>query len=76
MRYLSNTTTGILGALGADLNDTRLLKLQLTREIASLEGQLFRLKTRNDVIDYTTIETYEEMLLSRQRILETLSWDE
>ncbi len=76
MRYLSNTTTGTLGALGADLNDTRLLKLQLAREIASLEGQLFRLRTRNDVIDYTTIETYEEMLLSRQRILETLCWDE
>lgn len=76
MRHLSNTATVNSIALGADLTDTRLLKQQLAREITSLEGQLFRLRTRNDIIDYSTVQTYEEMILSRKRTLDTLLWDE
>ena len=75
-RYLSSTATASPVVLGADLNDKRLLKQQLAREISSLEGQLFRLRTRNDLIDYTTIHTYEEMIVSRQQMLNTLMWDE
>lgn len=75
-RYLSSNATANPVVLGADLNDKRLLKQQLAREISSLEGQLFRLRTRNDVIDFTTIQTYEEMIISRQHMLDTLLWDE
>lgn len=74
----SPTFSPCLGAqpLGADLNDVGLLKQQLAREITSLEGQLFRLKTRNDMIDYNTLQTYEDMIISRKRTLDGLLWDE
>lgn len=80
MRSLSGSSAqshvAVLGALGANLNDTHLLKQQLAREITSLEGQLFRLRTRNDLIDYSTLQTYEDMILSRKRTLDSLLWDE
>lgn len=64
------------GALGANLNDVSLLKQQLAREISSLEGQLYRLQSRNDLIDYSTLQTYEDMIASRIRLLDGLIWDE
>ncbi len=64
------------GALGANLNDITLLKQQLAREISSLEGQLYRLRTRNDLIDYSTLQTYEDMIASRRRLLDGLIWDQ
>lgn len=79
MRYLSASavqSSSSMAALGANLNDSRLLKQQLAREITSLEGQLFRLRTRNDMIDYNTLQTYEDMILSRKRMLDGLLWDE
>ncbi|BCD99151.1 hypothetical protein [Marinagarivorans cellulosilyticus] len=79
MRYLSASAvqnSSSMAALGANLNDSRLLKQQLAREITSLEGQLFRLRTRNDMIDYNTLQTYEDMILSRKRMLDGLLWDE
>ena len=79
MRYLSASAvqnSSSMAALGANLNDSRLLKQQLAREITSLEGQLFRLRTRNDMIDYNTLQTYEDRILSRKRMLDGLLWDE
>ena len=64
------------GALGANLNDITLLKQQLAREISSLEGQLYRLRTRNDLIDHSTLQTYEDMIASRRRLLDGLIWDQ
>ena len=77
MRHLSGSVAeNGSHALGADLNDTTLLKQQLAREITSLEGQLYRLRTRNDAVDYSTIQTYEDMIISRKRMLDGLIWDE
>lgn len=77
MRYLSGSAVARTSyAMGANLNDTTLLKQQLAREISSLEGQLYRLRTRNDAIDYSTIQTYEDMIISRKRMLDGLIWDE
>ncbi|HEY7773970.1 MAG TPA: hypothetical protein VIC26_12375 [Marinagarivorans sp.] len=80
MRYISGSavqsTSSVMAALGANLNDAHLLKQQLAREITSLEGQLYRLRTRNDMIDYNTLQTYEDMILSRKRMLDRLLWDE
>lgn len=77
MRHLSGSAVAKASyAMGANLNDTTLLKQQLAREISSLEGQLYRLRTRNDAIDYSTIQTYEDMIMSRKRMLDSLIWDE
>ena len=79
MRYLSGSavqSSSAMAALGANLSDSRLLKQQLAREITSLEGQLYRLRTRNDMIDYNTLQTYQDMILSRKRMLDGLLWDE
>ena len=80
MRNISGSavrsTSSVMAALGANLNDAHLLKQQLAREITSLEGQLYRLRTRNDMIDFNTLQTYEDMILSRKRMLDRLLWDE
>lgn len=77
MRHLSGSAVAKSSyAMGVNLNDTTLLKQQLAREISSLEGQLYRLRTRNDAIDYSTIQTYEDMIISRKRMLDGLIWDE
>jgi hypothetical protein len=75
MRYVAQNTETHPPTLGMDLSDQRLLKQQLAREITSLEGQLYRLKTRQDAIDYQTLQTYEDMILSRKRLLDQLLWD-
>ncbi len=51
---------------------TAILKKQLYREINCLERQLERLRLRNDVLDLTTRQTYEEMISSRKDIVENL----
>lgn len=81
MRTLTGSSARSLGALaiealGANLNDMTLLKQQLAREITSLEGQLYRLRTRNEEIDHNTLHTYEDMIASRLRLLDGLVWDE
>jgi len=57
---------------GADIRDTELLKKQLQREIACLEIQLERLRRFDLSIDVVTLQTYEEMISSRQNMLESL----
>lgn len=51
------------------------MKAQLIREIECLERQLSRIRMRDDLLDMITLQTYEEMISSRQEILETLPWD-
>ena len=56
----------------SDPEDINVLRQQLAREISCLEGQLFRLKTRNDMLELSTLQTYEDMLVSRKKLLETI----
>lgn len=51
---------------------TSSLKKQLTREIDCLERQLERLKLRNDFLDFTTLQTYQDMISSRRDMVENL----
>lgn len=51
------------------------MKAQLAREIECLERQLARLRMRDDLLDMITLRTYEEMIFSRQELLESLPWD-
>lgn len=50
-------------------DDSGLLKQQLMREIACLERQLERVRSRDEFADYTTLQTYEEMIGSRRKML-------
>lgn len=56
--------------------EVSLLKQQLTREIACLERQLERVRSRHEFAEYTTLQTYEEMIESRRAMLENLPWAE
>lgn len=58
--------------LGAVLNNTTFLHQQLIREITCLERQLERLRLRDDFLDLSTLQTYEEMINSRKLMLENL----
>ena len=76
MRSEAAIATEHQNALGANLNDNALVRHQLAREIDRLEAQLSRLKLRRDLIDYNTLETYEDMIISRKRMLDRLLWEE
>ncbi|WP_096085660.1 hypothetical protein [Agaribacterium haliotis] len=58
--------------LPANLEDTSLLKSQLQREIHCLEMQLSKLRRRDDFLDLVTLQTYQEMISSRQDMLDSL----
>jgi hypothetical protein len=58
--------------LGVVLNNTSVLQQQLIREITCLERQLERLRLRDDFLDLSTLQTYEEMINSRKNMLENL----
>lgn len=58
--------------LGAVLNNTSVLQQQLIREITSLERQLERLRLRDEFLDLSTLQTYEEMINSRKDMLSNL----
>lgn len=55
-------------------SEVAILKQQLTREIACLERQLERVRSRQEFAEYTTIQTYEEMIESRRNMLDNLPW--
>lgn len=75
MRSVTDNMAISQAALSVKPVGTDLLKEQLIREIGSLEAQLHRLYARNDMIDYATIETYEDMIDSRKRTLDSLLWE-
>ncbi len=56
--------------------EASILKQQLMREIACLERQLERVRSREEFAEYTTIQTYEEMINDRYKMLENLPWTE
>lgn len=56
-------------------NDTSILKQQLVREITCLERQLERIRMRDQFADDTTLQTYEEMIESRRKMLYNLPWE-
>jgi|GEM_PF-3738456 len=45
---------------------------QLKREITCLERQLERLRLRRDLLDDATLSTYEDMIMSRQAMLDEI----
>ena len=51
------------------------IKQQLAREINCLEGQLARIVNRDDTIDRSTIKTYQDMIESRRKVLQSLIRD-
>ena len=56
-------------------NDTSILKQQLVREITCLERQLERIRMRDQFADDATLQTYEEMIESRRKMLYNLPWE-
>lgn len=62
--------------LVAEKNDSSMLKQQLVREITCLERQLERVRLRDEFADDATLQTYEEMIESRRKMLHNLPWDE
>lgn len=56
-------------------NDTSILKQQLVREISCLERQLERIRIRDQFADDRTMQTYEEMISSRRKMLYNLPWE-
>jgi hypothetical protein len=56
-------------------NDTSILKQQLVREITCLERQLERIRMRAQFADEVTLQTYEEMIESRRKMLYNLPWE-
>lgn len=61
--------------LGSERNDTSILKQQLVREITCLERQLERIRVRDQYADDVTLQTYEEMIESRRKMLHNLPWE-
>lgn len=62
--------------LSLDSRDTTILKQQLVREITCLERQLERIRVREELADNYTLQTYEEMIESRRKMLHNLPWEE
>lgn len=62
--------------LSTESGDTTILKQQLVREITCLERQLERIRMREELADGYTLQTYEEMIESRRKMLHNLPWEE
>lgn len=56
-------------------DESSILKQQLVREITCLERQLERVRARDALIDNATLNTYEEMIESRRKMLHNLPWE-
>lgn len=59
-------------ALQPSMEDTTILRKQLQREINCLTLQLERLRRRDELLDHVTLQTYEEMISSRQDMLDAI----
>lgn len=62
--------------LSVAYNNTSMMRQQLIREITCLERQLERLRLRDELLDMSTLQTYEEMISSRKEMLDNLPWDD
>lgn len=56
--------------------EASVLKQQLEREITCLERQLERIRIKDEYAEYTTMQTYEEMIESRRKMLHNLPWND
>lgn len=66
-------SANLRSALQPVMEDTSLLRKQLQREINCLRTQLERLHRRDEYLDLITLQTYEEMISSREDMLNSLS---
>lgn len=73
---MSMSQASVASLLVSEKNDNSILKQQLVREITCLERQLERVRLRHDFADDSTLQTYEEMIESRRKMLHNLPWDE
>lgn len=73
---MSMSPISIADSAATEKNENSFLKQQLVREITCLERQLERVRLRQDFADETTLQTYEEMIESRRKMLHNLPWDE
>jgi|GEM_PF-990014 hypothetical protein len=71
----SNTSPRHRPFQGSEQNDTSILKQQLVREITCLERQLERIRLRDECADDYTLQTYEDMIESRRKMLDNLPWE-
>lgn len=58
--------------IDAPIQDTKIVRYRLQREISCLQMQLERLRRRGDILDLVTLQTYEEMISSRREMLDSL----
>ena len=76
MTIMSATSPNPAPAAAPLADDSSVLKQQLMREITCLERQLERVRSRDEFAEYSTVQTYEEMIESRRRMLSNLPWAE
>ena len=57
---------------GVGLQNTDLVKAQLLKELVALEEQMDALKMAGDTIDFSMMQTYKEMIHSRQAFFKEL----
>ncbi len=69
---MNQATATYIRPFGLATPEPTLVRQQLAREIMCLEGQLDRMRTRNDLLDFSTLQTYEDMIASRKEMLESL----
>ncbi|MGK0441009.1 MAG: hypothetical protein ACJA0N_000804 [Pseudohongiellaceae bacterium] len=51
---------------GVSLQNTGLVKAKLLEELVELEAQMDRLKSTSNTVDFSMMQTYKEMIHSRQ----------
>lgn len=73
---MSMSQASVASFPAAEKNENSFLKQQLVREITCLERQLERVRLRHEFSDEATLQTYEEMIESRRKMLHNLPWDE
>ncbi len=61
---------------GVGLRNTDLVKAKLLEEFVELEAQMEKLKASGDAVDFSMMQTYKEMIHSRQSFFKELDrWD-
>ena len=58
---------------GVKLQNTELVKEKLLEELVELEKQMELLKSQDDAVDFSMMQTYKEMIHSRKMFFNELS---
>ena len=61
--------------IGVSFQSIHRVKEQLIREITNLERQLEQMRRNDDMIDFSMVQTYKEMIHSRREMLHHLPRD-